>query len=99
MADLNYRFQYIGTSPASCGLEKVEESDHPGVVVPNEEVVVSDVNTAIWLRSLSNWREVSSPTTAKATLHRSKAAPKEKAPKEKAAPKKPAAPKGKTGGS
>ena len=89
---VNYRFQYYGTEPVSCGLEPAEKSDHPGLIFPNEEVVVSDVDTATWLRHLANWREVSSPTTDKPTHHRRKKAPA----KSKAAPKKPAAPKSST---
>ena len=65
-AQVNYRFQYIGDEPVESGLERVDGK--PGdLLYPNDEVVVHDVGVAGWLRSLGNFREVSSPTSDKAT--------------------------------
>ena len=63
----NFRFQYIGDGPVSSGLVKIGDKADDGVLRPNDEVVVSDPATAEWLRVLSNFREVSSPTSDKAT--------------------------------
>ena len=73
----NFRFQYIGDGPVSSGWETVSGKKE-AVLHPNDEIVVSDVDTADYLRVLSDWREVSSPTTDKPT-HR-KSAPKKSAP-------------------
>ena len=78
-AKVAWRFQYIGEGPVSTGLEIVgrKSGDDDGVLQPNDEVVVGDVEEAVWLRSLSNFREVSSPTKDKPT-HRKKKAPAKK---------------------
>ena len=83
----NWRFQYIGDGPASTGLVSITRHkgnpDEDGVLFPNDEVVVASVDEAVWLRSLSNFKEIQSPTSDKATHKR---APAKKKP--------PAKPKG-----
>lgn len=85
---VGWRFQYIGTEPAPINLlepihRKKGNPDEPDVMFPGDEVVVDDPRTADWLRGLTNFGEVRSPTSAKATHKR---APAKKKP--------PAKPKG-----
>ena len=53
-----WKFQYIGPGDVATGLQKIErdgkEDDHPGVLIPGDVVVVDDLDTAVWLRSLTN---------------------------------------------
>ena len=82
-----WKFQYIGPGDVATGLQKIErdgkEDDHPGVLIPGDVVVVDDLDTAIWLRSLTNFQEQESPTADKATHHRAPAKKKPGRPPKK----------------
>ena len=78
-----YRFKYVGATPSATGLVVIKkgrksEADEAGMLYPNDEVVVDDPDVAGWLRSLTDFQEVASPTSDKATHKR-------KAPKKPAA--------------
>ena len=85
-AKVSWRFKYVGATPASTGLDEIVRGKHgkhlnpeePGVLYPNDEVVVGDSGVAEWLRSLTDFQEVNSPTTDKPT-HK-KRAPAKKVP-------------------
>ena len=82
-----WRFQYVGLEPAPLGLEPIVRKkgnpDEPEMIYPGDEVVVDDPRTADWLRGLTNFGEVRSPTAAKPT-HRKRTPAK---PKPKPKPK------------
>ena len=75
-----FKFQYVGTGPVTTGLVNITRDGNAmkndGSLEPGDIVVVNDVDTAVWLRSLTNFLEVDSPTSDKPT-HK----PKKKAPK------------------
>ena len=77
-----WKFQFVGTSPVQ-GLfdviRKGKPTDAEGVVLPNDIVVVGTVDEANWLRSLTDFKEVASPTTDKPS-HKKRKAPAKKAP-------------------
>ena len=86
-----WQFQYIGPGPATSAfteiIRKGETVETDGGLEPGDVVVVDNVDTAIWLRSLSNFQEQESPTHHPATHKRApakKKAPAKSAPKKKA---------------